>query len=121
MTTCLIVDDVEVTRFTTKEILEDLGVNSVVANDGNSAMQALQTSSVDVVLLDWHIGKESGLELLKTIRGRYGQIPVVMFSGVEGEAKANEAVGAGASAFLTKPTTKDKLSNCFKTIGLQVA
>lgn len=118
MTKCLIVDDVEVTRFTTKEILEKLGFDSIAANDSGTALDALKSGDIDFVVLDWHLGKESGLDLLQSIRESYGRLPVIVFSGVESENKSSEAVAAGANAFLAKPTTREKLERCLKSIGI---
>lgn len=121
MTKCLIVDDVEVTRFTTKNILEGIGVEPVVTKTAEEAKQALRSGNFDVILLDWHLGKESGLDLIKEVREKYGSsFPIVVFSGVEKDAQSSEALKAGASKFLEKPTTQDKLERCFRDLGVAV-
>ncbi len=118
MAKCLVVDDVEVTRFTTKEILAELQVDSVMANDPGEALKVLKGGGIDVILLDWHLGKESGLDLLQTIRSEYGSLPVIVFSGVEGEEKSKEAIDAGANSFLVKPTTKEKVEGALSKVGI---
>lgn len=121
MPKCLVVDDVEVTRFTAQEYLSELGIEVAVAKDGDQALDTLRRSQVDVVLLDWHLKKASGLDLLKNIRKEFPRsLPVIVFSGVEGQAKANEAINAGANSFLEKPTTKEKLAVCLKGLGITV-
>lgn len=119
MPNCLIVDDVTVTRFAAQSFLEELGVDSTEAEDGDAALAALEAGGVDVVLLDWHLKKKSGLELLGAIREKYGKsLKVIVFSGVEGGDKANEAKAAGADGFISKPTTKEKLEAEFKNVGV---
>lgn len=121
MTKCLVVDDVEVSRFTAKEFLSDLGMEVVVAADGPQALAELERSPVDVAFLDWHLGSASGLDVLKEIRAKFGsRVQVVVFSGVEGGENATQATNAGANRFLEKPTTKDKLRDCLKGLGISV-
>lgn len=121
MPKCLVVDDVEVTRFTAQEFLSELGVEVVAAKDGAQALDVLRKAPVDVVLLDWHLRKTSGLDVLKDIRKEFPRsLPIIVFSGVEGQAKANEAINAGANSFLEKPTTKEKLAGCLKGLGITV-
>lgn len=119
MKKCLIVDDVEVTRFTSEQIVKSLGLNTVAVLNGDDALEILSNESIDIVLLDWHLRKLSGLDVLKKIRAEYGnKIKVVVFSGVEGTEKQAEAISAGADAFLAKPTTKEKISDCLKSLHM---
>ena len=68
MAKCLIVDDVDVTKFSTGLILKDMGVESDVAGNVQEAISALGSNTYDVVILDWCIGKDSGIDLLKRMR-----------------------------------------------------
>jgi CheY-like chemotaxis protein len=117
MKKCLIVDDVEVTRFTTEQILVPLGVEALTVSTPEEALAKLEQVSVDAVLLDWHLRKNSGLDLISKIK-ELGRAKIVVFSGVEGQEKRNEALQSGADAFLEKPTTKEKLEACLKGVGI---
>ncbi|MCB1783942.1 MAG: response regulator [Alphaproteobacteria bacterium] len=122
MPKCLVIDDVEVTRFTASQFLEELGFSVSSANDPQDAVSTLKKDNFDVILLDWHIGKESGIDLLKQIRSEMSiRTPVIVFSGVKGKDMAPVAINAGASAFLEKPTTKEKLKSALKNLSIQVA
>ncbi len=119
MTTCLIVDDVTVTRYSARVFLEDLGVDVLDAEDGEKAINVLSKGNVNVILLDWHLKKKSGLDLLKVIRSEYGNsMKIVMFSGVEREDKTKEAIAAGANGYIAKPTTKEKIEAEFKRLSV---
>ncbi len=119
MTTCLIVDDVIVTRFAARSFLEELGIGVIESGDGDSALASLDDGGIDVILLDWHLKKKSGIELLKVIRKKHGDaLKVIVFSGVESEEKASEAKAAGANGFISKPTTKEKIEAEFKSAGV---
>lgn len=118
MKKCLVVDDVEVTRCASEEFAKALGVSVVSVIDGEAAMQSLPHGGFDVVLLDWHLRKDSGLDLISQMRAIAPRIKIVVFSGVEGEDKRGEALRAGADAFLEKPTTKAKIEKTFKEVGI---
>lgn len=118
MKKCLIVDDVEVTRFVSEEIMEELGIESLIAGDLNSAKEMLKSNNVDIVLLDWHLGKESGLELISYVRKTNQNLPIVMFSGIRDSKKHAEALSAGADDYIEKPTTRDKIRGSFQKLGL---
>ena len=119
MPNCLVIDDVAVTRFSAMSLIEDLGLETSDASDGDSALVALDKGNIDVILLDWHLKKKCGIELLQVIRSKYkDSLKVIVFSGVEGDDKAREALGSGADGFILKPTTKDKLELEFKKVGI---
>lgn len=121
MTKCLIVDDVEVTRFSTRQILEPLGVDCICADNSKEALDLAVTHKPDVIFLDWHIGKESGIDLLAKLRAKLGaNTNIIMFTGVEDESKSQEALRAGADHFITKPTTSEKIKNVLKQCGLKL-
>jgi len=118
MKKCLVVDDVEVTRFTSEQIITSLGLHAVTVATAEEAFSAMEDETFDLILLDWHLRKASGLDILQKLKSDSGSHPrVIVFSGVEGAEKQAEAIKAGADAFLEKPTTKDKLANCLKEIG----
>ena len=120
MAKCLVVDDVEVTRFTTTKILEEMGIKCETAETPDEASKKLNQGGYDVIFLDWHIGANSGIDLLKKIRSQHGQsMKVVMFSGVEGADKAGEAADAGANDFITKPTTPEKVQTALRDLGIR--
>lgn len=122
MPKCLVIDDVEVTRFTTDQFLSEMGFDVAAANDLDQAAESLRSGHYDVILLDWHIGKTSGIDFLKDMRGKMNiRTPVIVFSGVENQGNAGIAINAGANAFLEKPTTKEKLTACMKNIGIKVS
>ncbi len=119
MKKCLIIDDVEVTRFTSEQIVQALGLQTAAVASIDEANEALSKDHYDCILLDWHIRKLSGLEYLKVLKsGPHAHIKVIVFSGVEGVEKQSEALQAGASAFIAKPTTKEKLMQTLKDLSM---
>lgn len=118
--TCLVVDDVEVSRYASQIILEDLGFIVLEAADGEECLKLIESRHPDVILMDWHLRKQSGLELIAQLRLIPGaaKTPVIVFSGVENENAESNAKAAGANGFIRKPTSKEKLQGELQRIGL---
>lgn len=118
--TCLVVDDVEVSRYASQMVLEDMGFTVLEASDGEECLRIVQGHHLDVILMDWHLRKQSGLELIAQLRLLPGasHVPVIVFSGVESENAEANAKAAGANGFIRKPTSKEKLQSELTRLGL---
>jgi len=122
MTKCLVIDDVTVSRFAVRSFLEELKVDVVEAEDGDKALSMLNLGDIDVIMLDWHLKKKSGIDLLKVIRDKYGdKIKIIVFSGVESGDKKSEVIAVGANGYLSKPTNKEKIEDEFKRVGVDLS
>lgn len=74
------------------------------------AKSALRSVCPDVVLLDWHLGNESGQEVLAELElmGASARPPVIITSGGD-DAALLEAVRSGAARLLPKPFALEEL------------
>jgi CheY-like chemotaxis protein len=117
---CLIVDDVEVSRFASKIALAEIGVESDEAANASTCMEAVNRTHYDVILLDWHLRRDNGLELIGRIHATSGNgnVPVIVCSGVAEPDAIQQAKSAGAVSFYEKPMTAEKLRVEFKNLGL---
>ena len=102
----LVADDNPTNREVIGKILERAGHTVVLVNDGEQALERLESESFDAVILDRNMPGVGGVEALQALRlmtrGRE-RLPVIMLSAdVTAEAK-REALEAGADAFLSKP------------------
>ena len=77
----LTVDDDELVRATTVEMLEDLGYAVVPARSGAEALSLLETHCVDLVITDHAMPHMTGMQLAVRLRERYPTLPVVMATG----------------------------------------
>ncbi|HEY6078084.1 MAG TPA: chemotaxis response regulator protein-glutamate methylesterase [Polyangiaceae bacterium] len=102
----LIVDDSAVARQVLSAVLVAAGMNVRVAPDPLFALQKLERSEPDVVVLDLEMPRMDGLTFLKQLN-RERPIPVVICSGTtDGRgSKAIEALAHGAVEVVTKPKT----------------
>ena len=106
----LLVDDSGTMRTIQKRCLNKLGIEDVAeAEDGIQALQLFETASFDVVLSDWNMPNMDGLSLLKEIRQRNKEIPVIMITTEAERVRVVTAIQAGVSDYLVKPFTPDGL------------
>jgi DNA-binding NtrC family response regulator len=110
MATILVVDDELGIRALLSEILTDEGHTVELAEDAAQARQVRESLRPDLVLLDIWMPDVDGITLLKewSASGQL-QMPVIMMSGHGTIDTAVEATKHGASAFLEKPITLQKL------------
>jgi len=106
----LLVDDSGTMRTIQKRCLNKLGIEEVAeAEDGQQALQIFEAAQFDVVLSDWNMPVMDGLTLLKEIRQRNKEIPVIMITTEAERARVVMAIQAGVSDYLVKPFTPDGL------------
>lgn len=105
----LVIDDEESLRFTLENFLQDEGYMVSTVASFPEADELLKQSAFDLVFLDIHLGRHSGLDLLKMIRKRFANCPVVMITGAPDVATASEAVRHGAFDYIPKPVRQETL------------
>jgi DNA-binding NtrC family response regulator len=109
MKTVLVVDDEQAIRDSIRMILEYEKFEVRFAQDGLSALAAVEAGAVDLVLLDIKMPGMDGMKVLQKIKETHPFIPVVMISGHGTIETAIEATRMGAYDFLQKPLDREKL------------
>jgi two-component system nitrogen regulation response regulator NtrX len=104
----LVVDDEAGVRSSLAGILGDEGYAVEAVESGEKALEALEARRYDVVLLDVWLPGQDGLEVLKKIRARDAELPVVVVSGHGTIETAVKAVRLGAQDFVEKPLSLEK-------------
>ncbi|HTY11918.1 MAG TPA: sigma-54 dependent transcriptional regulator [Bacteroidota bacterium] len=105
----LVVDDEQGFREMLSTILESQGYSSQTASNGVEAINAVQTSQFDLVLLDVKMPNVDGIEVLHFIKENFVDTQVIMLTGVDDVRIAVECMKLGASHYLTKPYSADEL------------
>ena len=107
----LIVDDEQDIRDLVSGVLDDEGYGTRTAASADEALAALDERLPSLILLDvWLRGSSmDGIELLRAIKLRDPQIPVIVFSGHGNIDTAVAAIGHGAADFIEKPFEASKL------------
>jgi DNA-binding response OmpR family regulator len=116
--TVLVVDDDAAIRFLCRVNLELDGWTVHEAAAIEKARELLRRAEVDIVLLDVHVGGESGLDLIAEIRKRRPGVPVVLLTGSVGSPGLE---GVDADAVISKPFTLDQLTGTLGGLVRRVA
>ena len=111
--TLLVVDDVAENRDILVRRLERRGYMTEQAVDGQSALDAISSQTIDLVLLDIMLPDMSGLEVLQKIREFASRLalPVIMVSAKNESFDVVEALNLGANDYITKPIDTNMLAS----------
>jgi signal transduction histidine kinase len=92
-----------------EELMDDYQV--IAASDGPAALEAADTSSPDVILLDFSMPGMDGLEVLRVLRGseRHVATPVIMLTANTDMTDRVRGLDAGADDYITKPFESEDL------------
>lgn len=98
----LVVDDSQGVRQVVSGVLASHGFSTLSAGSVSDALAVLAKHRVDALVVDFSMPRADGVALVHMVRQRYGDIPVVMLSGVASEEDRIRAERAGADAFFDK-------------------
>jgi CheY-like chemotaxis protein len=108
--TVLVVEDADVLRLVTKELLERQGYTVLVAANADEALAVFDRQRrIDVLLTDVVMPGASGPELTAQLKARRPDLKVIYMSGYTEEAIGRHGVSSSADAFLHKPFTSETL------------
>jgi CheY-like chemotaxis protein len=112
--TVLVVDDDASIRFLCRVNLELEGWAVREAETLEQAREQLADGSVDVVLLDVHVGSASGVDFLEEIRAYHPRLPVGMLTGSVGSTTLE---GVEADAVISKPFRLEQLTGTVRDLA----
>lgn len=98
----LVVDDVAHVRALARAGLERRGFEVDEAEDGETALRLVRSGTVDLVVLDVHLPRMSGLAVLSRIR-HDSALPVILVTGLDDEADRVIGLDLGADDYIVKP------------------
>lgn len=90
-------------------VLEQEGYHVQTAQDGVTAINCIQSTPFDIVLLDVKMPRVDGIEVLRFIKDHYLDTQVIMLTGVSDIRTAVECMQLGAFHYITKPYAIDEL------------
>ncbi|APG25234.1 MULTISPECIES: sigma-54 dependent transcriptional regulator [Syntrophotalea] len=105
----LVVDDEKCLRFSFERFLSAEGYRVSTAADFEEALGQLRNGKFDLIFSDIVLGGHSGIELLRILRERDQNTPVIMVTGFPNVETASEAVRLGAYDYISKPVVKKDL------------
>lgn len=115
----LVVDDSASMRQMVKFTLSGEGFDIVEAGNGKEAIEKIDgISDLSLIVSDIHMPEMNGIELVKNLRGnaKYKFTPIIILTTESEQAMQEEGKSAGASAWIVKPFTPDKLKDIVKKV-----
>lgn len=122
--TVLVVDDSVTVRKVTSRFLERQGIKVLIAKDGIDAIEILQDTIPNLILLDIEMPRMDGFEVATQVRNskRLEQIPIIMITSRTGEKHRERAFEIGVNGYMGKPfQEKELLKNIEALLGTKVS
>lgn len=86
------------------------------ALSGESALEEVERLKPDVLLLDLGLPRMSGIDVTRAVKAKSPKVEILIFTIFDEEDKVLEAVKAGASGYLLKGATADKIVEAIKEV-----
>jgi CheY-like chemotaxis protein len=104
----LIVDDLAFSRNIARSLLMAAGVRQIeMAASVADGWRLIREDRPDLLILDWELAEQSGIDLLRTIRTSPDcpcpGLSVLMLTAYREEHRVRQAISAGITSYLTKP------------------
>ena len=115
----LLVEDDATSLLLLQAIVEHLGHECLVTNDGIDAWALLQSTSVEVVISDWMMPGLSGLQLCRHIRSdsRLAETYFILLTSKKEQEDFQRGERAGADAYMTKPVKRAQLQSLLDEVA----
>lgn len=107
----LVVEDSITNQKITCKILAKLGYRSVIAEDGQQALEKLeqQRQEIMLILMDCRMPVMDGMQATQAIRAQGDDIPIIALTANNTEEDRESCISVGMDDFLSKPVNKNKL------------
>ena len=109
----LVVEDNEINLELVLALLDDVGITTTVASDGQQALDALEEEQFDAVLMDVQMPVMDGLTATREIRqqSKFAGLPIIALTagGMEKDKSKKEALDAGMNDHIAKPISANDL------------
>jgi DNA-binding NarL/FixJ family response regulator len=111
----LVVDDKEVMHAGLKALLARTSIEIIGADDADQALRLMQRSRPGVALVDVGFSSGSGYQTLVSLKQRWADLPVVMWSCHDNPTYVARASALGATGFLLRSATRQETITAIRT------
>jgi DNA-binding response OmpR family regulator len=118
----LVVDDERIVCSGVEKILVRRGHTVEQALSVDEAVKAIELDpAFDLVLADLMMPRAGGLDMLRIVKHRWPQVPVIIMTGYASIGSAIDATRAGAAGYLPKPFTPEELEATIERVSIVTA
>ncbi|HZZ72397.1 MAG TPA: response regulator [Pirellulales bacterium] len=107
----LITDDDLQFRETLRGVFEPRGFNTLLAQNGEEALDVIKRCQVHLLLLDMHMPKLTGLETIRRVKRIHAELPCILMSAALDDGLIQEAISERAFCVLSKPVSGRQLTS----------
>jgi len=112
----LVVDDSALNRQVIVEYLRHKEIITIEAEDGEQALQFIETEKPDIILLDLIMPIMDGFEVLEYLKKQNNKIPVIVITAYLKGNTFQKCMELGAKGFLNKPVKMQELFNLISQV-----
>ncbi len=113
----LLVEDNEINQLYARTILEEKGLEVMVAEDGKTAVELVESESFDVILMDMQLPVMNGLEATRQIREKLkSTVPIIALTANAIKGESQRCLDAGMDDYVSKPFEPAKLFQKIKSL-----
>jgi len=105
----LIIDDDDLVAAALKKVLTKLSFDVATCIQAGEAENMVGEFQPDIILLDIYLTTHNGMDILRSLKKKYNNIPIIMITGYADVKMAVIAIKAGAFDFLLKPIDLEQL------------
>ena len=105
----LVVDDDKNTRMLFKAVLDADNYSVVTAENGEDALRVMDSTHIDLVVLDVMMPKMDGYAFTKTLRQSDNNLPILMVSAKQLPADKKQGFLVGTDDYMTKPIDEEEM------------
>jgi DNA-binding NarL/FixJ family response regulator len=88
-----------------------------MVHDGNAVLDTLATDRFDIVLLDLSMSAGGGINLVRKIRFRIVNLPILVVTIYDGTEIAQAVIEAGANGFISKASDPEQLLHAIREVA----
>lgn len=111
----LITDDDRGFRETLRSVFEPQGFRTLLAGDGEEAIEIVRREEIHLILLDMHMPKLTGLETIRLVKQMRALLPCILMSALADDALIEQALRANAYSVLTKPVSQRTITSTVRS------
>jgi len=110
----LVAEDVATNQYLIKALLERMGLQVTIVDDGHQAVQAAMAQSFDIILMDIQMPNTNGYEAARTLRKQGISIPIIALTAHALKGDKDKCLAAGCTDYIAKPIHRGQLARVIR-------